>query len=74
MEFMSVEEIQDGILFKLRNDSDEIIEICLPQKEMITFAKQTFQILTKNMTSQQQREFLQIVQRTNTRRIIDESY
>ena len=73
MKFQSVKQTTQGIEFKLTDD-EKTLEVSLPLAEANAMIKQSLQILLKTMNSEQQREFLQSVQKSHTRRIIDESY
>lgn len=73
MKFISVEEIENKIQLRCEKN-EEITNIDLSHEDAVRVMKQTFQILCKNMTSDQKRDFFDVVQSSNTRRIINESY
>ncbi|BBM83630.1 hypothetical protein [Candidatus Uabimicrobium amorphum] len=73
MDLMSIEETKAEVLLKFRNEG-EIIEISLGNDEALRTAKQLLTSISRNMTAEQKSVLIDSLVRSNTQRIIDESY
>ena len=70
---MSIEETKTEVLLKFRNEG-EIIEVSLGNDEALRTVKQLLTSVSRNMTPEQKQVLVDSIVRSNTRRMIDESY
>lgn len=73
MELISVEKADDGMVLQFR-DEKKTIDIRLSNEEAIHVVKQIWNSVSSEMASQQRQVFVESMFRSNTRRMIDESY
>ena len=70
---MSIEETEAEVLLKFRNEG-EIIEISLENAEALRTLKQLLETVSRKMAPEQKQVLVDSIIRSNTRRMIDESY
>lgn len=73
MDLMSIEETEAEVLLKFRNEG-EIIEISLENAEALRTLKQLLETVSRKMAPEQKQVLVDSIIRSNTRRMIDESY
>ncbi|WP_372368627.1 hypothetical protein [Candidatus Uabimicrobium sp. HlEnr_7] len=73
MNLMSLEEMNAQLLLKFGN-KENITEVCLTSEEALRTAKEILGSVSRHMTSEQKQVLVESILRSNTRRMIDESY